>query len=138
LSFSSLRFLETLCCLDAEFFDFGFKIIKKMSLVLEKSKSIQNLLTKLFQRFGEPNFYLTDFWDADLRAIGIKNSKDGEFLIYVSTWKIKKNHYFVEVEDSKKEVVLNGYNGRELYERSFEELSELVTKYLNLQPIYEQ
>lgn len=105
---------------------------------MEKNKSIQDVLINLFQRFGKSNFYLTDFWDADLCAIGIKNSKDGEFLIYISTYRIKKNHYFVEVENSKQEMILNGYEDGELCERTFEELSELVTKYLNLEPIYEQ
>lgn len=104
---------------------------------LQKDESIKELLNRLFQRFGESNFYLTDYWDADLCAIGIKNSKDSEFLVYISTWQVEKDHYFVEVEDSNKETVLNGYKNGELHERDFEELSDIVKKYLQLQPIYE-
>lgn len=105
---------------------------------LEKDESIKTVLRRLFERFGESNFYLTDYCDADLHAIGIKNSQNGKNLIYISTWKVQKNHYFVEVEDSNKEVILNGYANGELCERSFEELSEVVFKYLKLEPIYEQ
>lgn len=114
------------------------RFFESMSSNSEKDKRINKVLVKLFERFGQSNFYLTDYWDADLCAIGIKNSKDGENLIYISTYKIKKEHYFIEVEDSNKETILNGYKNGELYERNFEELSEIVEKYLHLQPIYEQ
>ncbi len=105
---------------------------------LQKDKSLIEVLNKLFHRYGESNFYLTDFWDADLCAIGIKNSIESEYLIYISTYRIKKNRYFVEVEDSNKEVVLNGYKNGELRELNFEELSKIVSEYLHIQPIYEQ
>ena len=103
-----------------------------MNSNLQKAQRIKDVLNKLFERLGEDSFYLTDYWDADLCAIGIKNSEEGEFLIYISIYKIKKEHYFVEVEDSNKEVVLNGYTNGELNEINFEELSEIVSKYLNL------
>jgi len=81
---------------------------------IQKDESVKEVLVKLFERFGQSNFYLTDYWDGDLCAIGIKKSKNGEFPIYISTWKMSKNHYFVEVEDSKMEVVLNAYKNGEL------------------------
>lgn len=105
---------------------------------LQKSQRIKEVLTKLFKRFGKSYFLLTDYWDADLCAIGIKNSNNVEFLIYISIYRIKKDYYFVEVEDSTKEVVLSGLKNGKPNEINFEELSEIVEKYLNLQPIYEQ
>ncbi len=109
-----------------------------MKLASPKDKSIEQVLSKLFSRFGENNFGLTDYWDADLNAIGIRNSKDGEYLIYISTWQITKKLYFVEIENSNRAVVSNGYKNGNLNEIDFEQLSELVTKYLHLQLIYEK
>lgn len=125
----------------AEFFTFSIADLRfcgKMISNLQKDKSINVVIAKLFDHFGENNFHLTDHWDADLCAIGIKNSKDGEFQIYISTYQLQKNHYFVEVEDSNKEVVLNSYKDGELIAINFDELSELVTNYFYLQPDYEQ
>ena len=68
-------------------------------------------------------------------AVGIKNLKDGKNLIYISTYNIKEKHYFVEVEDTNREVILNGYKKGELWERNFEELFEIVETYLYLKPL---
>ncbi len=106
-----------------------------MASILEKDETILEVINKLFDKFGESNFQLTNYWDSDLCAIGIKNSKDSNNLIYISTYKIKKKHYFVEVEDSNQKVVLSGYKSGEFWERSFDELSEIIKEYLCLKPL---
>ena len=123
--------MKTLRLFSAEFLFLRF--CEQMISNLQKDDRIKKVLKKLFQRFGESNFYLTNYWDADLTAIGIKNSEDGEFLIYLSTYHIQKDHYFVEVENSSKGLILNGYKNGELNEINFIELCEIVTKYL-IQP----
>ncbi|MEO6049994.1 MAG: hypothetical protein ABIP78_01505 [Pyrinomonadaceae bacterium] len=109
-----------------------------MELASPKDKNIEKLLENLFGRFGKTNFELTNYWDGDLCAIGLRNSSDKEFLIYVSTWAIQENRYFVEIEDSDSEVVLNGYTNGNRNELEFEEVCQLVAKYFRLQPIYEK
>lgn len=104
---------------------------------LQKDESIKKVLSNLYQRFGESNFRTVDYWDADLCAIGIKNSIDGEHLFYISTWKISTDHYFVEIENSNGDVILKGEKEGVSKEIDFDRLSELITEYLFLQPIYE-
>ena len=109
-----------------------------MELASPKDESIEGFLKKLFGRFGRTNFELTNYWDGDLCAIGLRNSSDKEFLIYVSTWHVQENRYFVEIEDSKSEIVVNGYVNGNRSEINFEEVCKLVAKYFRLQPIYEK
>ena len=71
-------------------------------------------------------------------AIGLRNSSDKEFLIYISTWQIQENRYFVEIEDSKNEIVVNDFTNSNRNEMEFEEVCKLVAKYFRLQPIYEK
>jgi hypothetical protein len=126
-----------------EFFDLGLGILDfgflAMTSVFKEGKSIKDVLTKLSQRFGQSNFAITDYWEADLCAIGIKNLTDKKHLIYISTNNLPKDFYFVEVEKANSENDLADYDVVGNFENiNFEELSQLVTKYLNLQPIYEQ
>jgi hypothetical protein len=117
--------------------DFGFCIF--MISNLQKDKSLKKVLTKLFQRFGEIDFDLQDYWEADLCAIGIKNLADKKHLIYISTFKMPKDLYFVQVEKANSETDSTNYDVvGHFNEIGFERLSELVTKYLYLRPIYEQ
>ena len=118
-----------MCCLAQGFF--------QMISDIRKSKSIKKVLNKLFQQYGEDNLELTDYWDADLCSIGVRNNTDKEYLVYISIYKIRKNHFFVEVENSNSDVVMNGYTNGELNEFSFKELSEIVEKYLHLKKINE-
>lgn len=126
-----------------EFFDFGFGIedfgFLGMISNLQKDKRIKDVLTKLFQQFGDSNFAITDYWKADLCAIGIKNLTDKKHLIYICTGNLPINLFFVEVEKANSETDLTDYDViGDFNNINFEELSELVTKYLNLQTIYEQ
>ena len=62
---------------------------------LKKDISIINFLDKLSKAI--PGKYdICDDWEADLMAIGIINATYQKKLVYVSTWKKKKDHYFYE------------------------------------------
>jgi hypothetical protein len=103
---------------------------------MQKDKAIKNVLAGLFQQFGETNFTITDFWDGDLSAIGIKNSTDKKHLIYISTYKLPGDLFFVEVEKANSKTKLTDYSVIGKFEKiDFDELSEIVSKYLYLQPI---
>lgn len=105
----------------------------------DKDKSINEVLAKLFQEFGQSNFAINDYWESDLCAIGIKNLTDYKHLIYICTNNLPQNHYFVEVEKANSETDLTDYDVIGDFDNiNFEELSKLVTKHLKLKPIYEQ
>jgi len=106
---------------------------------LEKDESIKEVLTRLFQEFGQSNFAISDHWESDLCAIGVKNLTDRKHLIYICTANLPKGRYFVEVEKANSETDLTDYDVVGNFNNiNFEELSEIVKKYLNLQPIYGQ
>lgn len=106
-----------------------------MNLAVPKDKTIRKVLAKLCRIFGETNFYLVDYWDADLCAIGVKNLTDKKHLIYISTNNKPTDYYFVEVEKINSETDLENYDViGDFDEITFEELSKLITKYLYLQP----
>ncbi len=110
-----------------------------MELAVPKDKNIKQVLAKLYKLFGEANFCLTDFWDADLCAIGIKNLTDKQYLIYISTYRKPTDCYFVEVEKTKGEIDVANYDVIGNFDEiNFDELSKIITKYLNLRPVYEQ
>jgi hypothetical protein len=107
-----------------EFFDF-------MISDLEKDESIKFVLNELHNRFGAESFRLADYWEADLCAVGIKSKNDGDYLIYISTWKKLPNTYFVEIEKENSTSDLTNYTVVERLENlGIEDLSELVKKYL--------
>ncbi|MCD9187661.1 MAG: hypothetical protein LUM44_14675 [Pyrinomonadaceae bacterium] len=106
---------------------------------LKKDESIKNALQKLSAVYGEENLELADYWDADLFAIGIENRTDKKHLIYISTFNLSADLYFVEVEKANSETDLMKYEVVECFKSiNFEGLFEVTSKYLNLQRIYEQ
>ena len=68
---------------------------------LTKDHSILQILTHLEQRFGKNTFTITDYWDADLCAIGLADHY-GKYLLYISTYEKPKGTFYVEVEDTTK------------------------------------
>ena len=107
-----------------------------MNLGVPKDKIIKQVLAKLYRLFGEANLYLTNYWDADLCAVGIENLTDKKHLIYISAYNKPTDYYFVEVEKAESEIDIANYDVIGSFnEINFEDLSKLITKYLNLQPI---
>lgn len=110
-----------------------------MILNSEKDKSIRKVLNELRERFGQENFKITDYWDADLCGVGIKNIHDTDYLIYISTLNQLPNTYFAEIERANSKTDLTDYSVIGRFENiSIEGLSELINKYLILKPTYEQ
>lgn len=98
---------------------------------LQKDETILEVIKKLFDKFGESNFQLTDYWEADLCAVGIKNVTDRKYLIYISTFNCPIGFYFVEVEKSDSETDLADYSIVEKFEKTdFDQLLKLFIKYL--------
>ncbi len=98
---------------------------------LEKDESIKKVLNDLFERFDEENLKVTDFWDADLCAVGIKNKRDSDFLIYISTYNKPPNTYYAEIEKANSKTDLTDYSVIGRFENiNIEKLSEIVDKYL--------
>jgi hypothetical protein len=110
-----------------------------MTLALFKDDSIKNVLNNLFHQFGKSNFEVIDYWDADLSAIGIKNSTDKKYLVYISTFNSPNDLFFVEVEKTNTGKSLTDVEVFERFEQiDFEKLSKIIIEYLFLQPNYEQ
>ena len=82
---------------------------------------------------------LSDYWNADLCAIGIRNKTDEENLIYISTHNLPNDLYFAEIEKAISKTNPTDYVVIEKFDEiDFGKLAELVTEYLFLQPIYEK
>jgi hypothetical protein len=63
--------------------------------MIKKHHSITNFIALVNNKFANSGIVIKDYWEGDLCATGIAiNNK----LIYVSTYKLKPNHYFYECE----------------------------------------
>lgn len=107
-----------------------------MASSLQKNETILEVIKELFDKFGEDNFQLTDYWEDDLYAVGIKNVTDRKHLIYISTFNRPIGFYFVEVEKSNSETDLADYSVVKKFEKAgFDQILELFRKYLYLKPL---
>jgi hypothetical protein len=71
-----------------------------MNLTKSKCIPIKNCIQSIIKIFGENYFLISDFWDADDYAVGLR--KD-EKLIYISNWDFKhcskgKARFYSELE----------------------------------------
>lgn len=62
--------------------------------MIDKHKSIQDLINSIIKIFGKDTFEIKDHWD-DFFAIGFESNKK---LIYISTYKLKPKNYSYECE----------------------------------------
>lgn len=64
---------------------------------LNKDRSIIRTLEQIESELGVNKFIIVDHWDADVCAVEISDHKQ-QLLIYFSTWKKEKGHYYAEIE----------------------------------------
>jgi hypothetical protein len=62
--------------------------------MIDKDKSLQELIDQIFKNFGRDTFIIRDYWD-DFFAIGFERNKR---LIYISTEGSGYEDYFYECE----------------------------------------
>jgi hypothetical protein len=65
-------------------------------MTIDKDPSIIDLLERL--RLDERGWFMRDYWEADLCAVGISSRKQPSRLVYVSTFNKLANEYDYELE----------------------------------------
>jgi hypothetical protein len=65
---------------------------------LNKNEKIKSLVRLLAKKYGEENFRIKDFWEADLCAIGLSDMEE-KHLVYFSTYNEKG--IYVSLENLK-------------------------------------
>jgi hypothetical protein len=63
---------------------------------LNKNDRIKSTVKHLADKFGENNFKVKDYWDGDLKAIGLTDNEE-KYLIYFSTY--GENRFYVALEN---------------------------------------
>lgn len=94
-------------------------------MILDKDDTIKQLLIHLEQTFGQGKLVVTDFWDSDLCAIGLSDSKK-ERLVYISSWKKKQGEFFV----SKGKIVVPSVSFDERDNINIQQVEGIVKNYL--------
>ncbi|WP_299674376.1 hypothetical protein [uncultured Tenacibaculum sp.] len=96
---------------------------------MKKDESIIELITEINKEIGESKYFLKDFWEGDLCAIGFSDLNE-EILIYVSTFEREKGNYYIEIEKSNKEFP-DKYDMLDRKEKvNFKELKSILQNYL--------
>jgi hypothetical protein len=105
--------------------------MKKDNLV--KGKSIKTLLSKLTNRFGEGVLEIADPWHSDMSAIVLGNAKKKGKVIYIGTFGMLKDFYYLELELPSKDTPFP-YNPNNKYNRvSYDRLVEILISHLELE-----
>ncbi|KAF0227728.1 MAG: hypothetical protein FD167_4827 [bacterium] len=99
---------------------------------LVKGKSIKTLLSKLANHFGEDTLEITDPWHSDMSAIVLGNAKKRGKIVYIGTFGMLKDFYYLELELPTKDIAFP-YNPDGKYNRvSYERLIEILISHLEL------
>ncbi|MFY9225801.1 MAG: hypothetical protein WAQ98_24195 [Blastocatellia bacterium] len=99
---------------------------------LVKGKSIKTLLSKLNRYFGEDALEIADLWQADMSSIVLSNAKKPGKVIYIGTFGMLKDFYYLELELPSRETAIP-YNPDGKYNRvSYERLLEILENHLEL------
>lgn len=72
-------------------------MVEKHTDMEEKTQQIKQLTNYLINKYGSANILVTDYWDADLCAIGLSD-KTKQFTLYISHWKNPKDKFFVSLQ----------------------------------------
>lgn len=99
---------------------------------LIKGKSIKMLLSKLVNEFGEGTLEIADPWYEDMSGIVLENPKKTGKVVYIGTFGMPKDFYYLELEMPSKENPMP-YNPEGKYNRvSYERLMEVLITHLEL------
>jgi hypothetical protein len=99
---------------------------------LVKGKSIKMLLAKLAGHFGEETLEIADPWYEDMSGIVLSNAKKPGKVLYIGTFGMPKDFYYLELELPSKENPMP-YNPNGKYNRvSYERLIEVLSKHLEV------
>lgn len=99
--------------------------------IVEKTQQIKRLTEYLLNKYGSTNIILTDYWDADLTAIGLTD-KTRQYTVYISQYRQPKNSYFISLESPPtSEDSLSSY-GEDFDNISEKEVEEILIKHLRI------
>lgn len=100
---------------------------------LVKGKSIKTLLSKLAKHFGEDVLEIADPWYSDMSAIVLGNAKKKGKMVYIGTFGMLKDFYYLELEIPSKDTPFP-YNPNGKYNQvSYDRLVEILISHLELQ-----
>jgi hypothetical protein len=98
-----------------------------------KHHSIETTLTRLSEALGAGAFAVIDHWEDDEFAVGVAHPQHQAQLVYITTFEMPKDSYFVVFEKAPNPDSDLPYTdeGDDVAE-SFEELVEMIQKHLGI------
>lgn len=96
-----------------------------------KTEQIKRLTDRLLKKYGSTNIVVTDYWDADNRAIGLAD-KTKQYTVYILDNGNTDNLFFVSLENPPTSDEFPYTPGDDFENLTAEEVERILIKHLKL------